>query len=76
MTMEYVSTRGNAPQVSFCETLLEGLAPDGGLRLPEKYTHVSKGTPSVWRGLTYAELAYEIPALFVDVQIFNVTRAP
>ena len=38
--MKYVSTRGDKAPRSFSEILLEGLAPDGGLYLPERYPQV------------------------------------
>ncbi len=38
--MRYLSTRGHTDRKRFCEILLEGLAPDGGLYLPESYPHV------------------------------------
>ena len=38
--MRYVSTRGEAAPKSFCEILLEGLAPDGGLYVPEAFPKV------------------------------------
>ncbi len=38
--MLYLSTRGHAERKRFCEILLEGLAPDGGLYLPEHYPQV------------------------------------
>ena len=37
--MKYLSTRGHADRKQFCDILLEGLAPDGGLYLPERYPH-------------------------------------
>ncbi|MFN3401547.1 MAG: hypothetical protein ACK4Z4_14510, partial [Ferrovibrio sp.] len=40
--MKYVSTRGNAAPQAFCDILLGGLAPDGGLYLPERYPQVSQ----------------------------------
>ena len=40
--MMYVSTRGTAPKINFSETLLTGLASDGGLYLPEQYPKLSK----------------------------------
>ncbi|HET6374822.1 MAG TPA: hypothetical protein VFF88_02130, partial [Methylocella sp.] len=40
--MKYISTRGAAPPVSFSEMLLAGLAPDGGLYLPQAYPRISK----------------------------------
>lgn len=64
--MQYVSTRGHADRKRFCEILLEGLAPDGGLYLPEQYPQVDAATLQKWRGLPYAELAFEVLSLYVD----------
>ena len=68
--MKYLSTRAANPAASerkrFCEILLEGLAPDGGLYLPETYPQVSGATLEKWRGLSYADLAFEILALYID----------
>jgi len=64
--MLYLSTRGHADRKRFCEILLEGLAPDGGLYLPERYPQVDDATLARWRGLAYADLAFEIFSLYVD----------
>ncbi len=64
--MKYISTRGDQTPRSFSEILLEGLAPDGGLYLPEKYPQVDDLTLTQWRTLSYAELAFEILALYID----------
>ena len=64
--MLYVSTRGHAERKHFCEILLEGLAPDGGLYLPERYPQVDAATLEQWRGLPYADLAFAILSLFID----------
>ena len=64
--MKYVSTRGDRAERSFCEILLEGLAPDGGLYLPQRYPPVDAATLARWRGLGYADLAFEILSLYVD----------
>ena len=64
--MLYVSTRGHADRKRFCEILLEGLAPDGGLYLPERYPQVDAATLEKWRGLPYHELAFEILSLYND----------
>lgn len=64
--MRYVSTRGDATPRAFCEILLEGLAPDGGLYLPERYPRVDAATLTRWRTLAYADLAFEILALYID----------
>ena len=72
--MLYLSTRAestNTPERKrFCEILLEGLAPDGGLYLPEHYPQVSDATLSQWRTVYhtqgYAALAFEILSLYID----------
>jgi threonine synthase len=64
--MLYVSTRGHADRKHFCEILLEGLAPDGGLYLPERYPLIDSATLAKWRGLPYHELAFEILSLYID----------
>jgi threonine synthase len=64
--MLYLSTRGHADRKHFCEILLEGLAPDGGLYLPERYPQVDAATLARWRGLPYADLAFEILSLYID----------
>jgi threonine synthase len=64
--MRYISTRGDKTERRFCEILLEGLAPDGGLYLPANYPQVDAATLTRWRGLRYAELAFEILSLYID----------
>ena len=64
--MRYISTRGDKIERRFCEILLEGLAPDGGLYLPVAYPQVSDATLTKWRSLSYAELAFEILSLYID----------
>jgi threonine synthase len=64
--MHYISTRGHPERRKFCEILLEGLAPDGGLYVPEAYPRVDDATLSRWRGLSYPELAFEILSLYID----------
>ncbi|HXZ52904.1 MAG TPA: threonine synthase, partial [Burkholderiales bacterium] len=61
--MRYVSTRGGTAPQRFSDILLEGLAPDGGLFVPER---LPRADLAAWRGLPYAELAFEILKLFVD----------
>ncbi len=58
--MQYVSTRGQCPPQTFSEILLGGLAPDGGLYLPQHYPQIGGAELDAWRGLPYAELAFEI----------------
>ncbi len=64
--MRYVSTRGDSTPRAFCDILLEGLAPDGGLYLPATYPKVDAATLIRWRGLAYADLAFEILSLYID----------
>ena len=64
--MKYVSTRGGAfdGDAGFLDILLEGLAPDGGLAMPERYPQVDTGLLDIWRYLSYPELAAEVLRLF------------
>ncbi|MBV2235690.1 MAG: threonine synthase [Sterolibacterium sp.] len=64
--MRYISTRGHAPSRRFTDILLAGLAPDGGLYLPESYPRISRAELDAWRSLSYAELAAAILGKFVD----------
>jgi threonine synthase len=68
--MKYISTRGDATRRGFSEILLEGLAPDGGLYLPEAYPRVDAPTLARWREVHatqgYAALAFEILSLYID----------
>ena len=62
--MNYISTRGNTPAKTFSQALLMGLAPDGGLMLPEHYPQITPEQLTHWRTLSYAELAFEVIRLF------------
>ena len=64
--MNYISTRGDSTPRRFCEILLEGLAPDGGLYLPDHYPCIDAATLAKWRVLSYADLAFEILSLYID----------
>ncbi|TAK51446.1 MAG: threonine synthase [Betaproteobacteria bacterium] len=61
--MRYVSTRGTAPRRRFSEILLEGLAPDGGLYVPESLPRLE---PGALRGKSYAELACAVLQPLMD----------
>jgi len=63
--MRYISTRGHAVPQSFCDILLGGLAPDGGLYLPESYPQIDRAELDAWRKLSYADLAYVILSKFI-----------
>ena len=55
--MKYISTRGQTAPMDFSEVLLMGLAPDGGLMLPEHYPNIDSTTLDEWRTLSYPQLA-------------------
>ncbi|MEP6678399.1 MAG: threonine synthase, partial [Betaproteobacteria bacterium] len=66
--MQYISTRGVwdvAPQ-PFRAILLEGLAPDGGLAVPEEYPRFSPAEFEALRPLGYRDLAYAVLSRFID----------
>ncbi len=68
--MLYLSTRGHTDRRHFCDILLEGLAPDGGLYLPEQYPQVDDAglarLRAAYREQGYAELAFQILSLYID----------
>ena len=64
--MHYISTRGHNAKQTFSQILLGGLAADGGLYLPEHYPQVSPSQLDAWRGLSYADLAFEVLSLYCD----------
>ena len=71
--MLYLSTRGHPDRKRFCEILLEGLAPDGGLYLPEAYPQVDATKLAQLRAVFnegraggYAALAFEVLSLYID----------
>ena len=68
--VNYLSTRGDATPKKFCDILLEGLAPDGGLYLPERYPVLDgaalQGLRDTHRSGGYAALAFGILSLYID----------
>jgi threonine synthase len=64
--MRYVSTRGGAKPQAFTGILLEGLAPDGGLFVPEAYPRLSAHELAAMRGISYRELALTVLSKFAD----------
>jgi threonine synthase len=69
--MRYVSTRGSAPELGFCDVLLAGLATDGGLYVPEKWPAL----PDLSATRTYAEAAAAVMAPFIGDEIPAATFA-
>ena len=64
--MKYISTRGQSPALTFSEILLGGLAPDGGLYLPESYPHFSDADLSAMRDMNYRDLAFAVLSRLID----------
>jgi threonine synthase len=58
--MRYLSTRGNPSALTFSQILLGGLAPDGGLYLPETYPQFSDADLAAMRGMDYRQLAFAV----------------
>lgn len=67
--MKYISTRGQAPALSFEEVVLTGLASDGGLYVPETLPTFSQQEIASWAGLSYQELMFNIIGPFIDGEI-------
>ena len=64
--MKYISTRGQSPAMTFSEILLGGLAPDGGLYMPETYPRFSADDLDAMRGMSYPELALTLLSRLAD----------
>ena len=64
--MRYVSTRGRAPALGFCDCLLAGLARDGGLYVPETWPRFAPAEIRALSGLSYADVATRVMAPFVE----------
>ncbi len=62
--MKYISTRGEAPKLSFEGAMLSGLARDGGLYVPERFPKLSKTEIKALRGKPYADVAFAICSRF------------
>jgi threonine synthase len=64
--MKYISTRGKSPELNFCDVLLSGLAPDGGLYLPKSYPKFTENDLNHMRSMSYQDLAFSIFEKFID----------
>ena len=63
--MRFVSTRGGVEPKNFEDVILTGLAPDGGLFVPEHLPEFSQEEIASWAGLSYQDLAHRIMTPFV-----------
>lgn len=67
--MEYISTRGNVEAKGFIDTVLMGLADDGGLMVPAQIPVISPEKLEEWRSLSYQELFLEIFSYYTNDEI-------
>lgn len=67
--MKYVSTRGQAPNLGFCDAVMAGLATDGGLYLPQTWPQISALQMTELANGSYADAAFAIISPFVDGEI-------
>lgn len=67
--IQYYSTNGNAPEVSFSEALLKGLAPDGGLYLPDSVPMLTEKELSGFSGKMYHQIAFAVLSKFVGKEV-------
>src|SRR5258708_27141003 len=65
----YVSTRGEAPALGFCDVMLTGLARDGGLYVPETWPQLSREAIAGFFGRPYWEVAVDVIRPFVGDEI-------
>ncbi len=67
--MRYISTRGRAPALGFCDTVLAGLAGDGGLYLPETWPEIAREEIAGFANRPFSDIATTLIARFVDNEI-------
>lgn len=67
--MDFISTRGNVGEIGFVDSILMGLADDGGLLVPKQIPQVSQDTLAQWAKLSYQDLAAELFALYTGDDI-------
>ncbi|NRP84765.1 Threonine synthase [Ensifer adhaerens] len=67
--MDYISTRGEAPALGFCDALLAGLARDGGLYVPREWPTLTKKEIRAFRGKSYQDVAFAVLSPFTNGEI-------
>ncbi|QWU17083.1 threonine synthase [Paenibacillus sophorae] len=67
--MKYISTRGRVEPKGFIDTVLMGLADDGGLMIPDVIPTVSAQTLEEWRSLSFQELFLKIFSYYTNGEI-------
>ena len=71
--MKFISTRGLAPDLGFCDSVLAGLASDGGLYLPQQWPQIPSKEIASFANLSFSEIAFAIISRFVDNEIDEKT---
>lgn len=77
--MRYVSTRGQAPAIGFFDAVLAGLAPDGGLYVPQEWPSFTPAEIAAFDGQPYADVAAAVIGKFAgpdidDEELREMTR--
>src|SRR5690606_40003855 len=67
--MHYLSTRGEAPVLGFCDAVLAGLARDGGLYLPQTWPQIDADEIAGFANRPFAEVAFAILSRFTGGEI-------
>ncbi|MEM9206819.1 MAG: threonine synthase [Pseudomonadota bacterium] len=70
--MQYISTRGTAPELGFSDTVLSGLARDGGLYVPRDWPQLSPSKIAAMRGAPYSDVAFQVLKPFVNGEITDI----
>ena len=71
--MRYISTRGGNNPLSFNDVLLAGLAPDGGLYVPEEYPQLTWKHVEQMKGWSYHQIAFHVIRMYIDKKDINDT---
>jgi threonine synthase len=68
-TILFYSTNGKTPPVAFSQALLKGIAPDGGLFMPQRIPVIDAASLERYSGIPYSEIAFDISRRFLEGQI-------
>ncbi|WP_069130197.1 threonine synthase [Rhodohalobacter halophilus] len=71
--MKFISTRDHSPRISFFEAMRKGLAPDGGLYMPEKIPVLSESFWSSISGKSFTEIAYQMAKPYLEEELTDNT---
>ena len=73
INIKYISTRGDTNKLLFKDVIFEGLAPDGGLYVPELWPVLDPKLIETFRDLTYNEIAFHVLKVFLDESVNDDT---